>query len=131
MLALNLTVAVGTLNGVLFYANIVASNTDAYFPLSSTPNFVSIFILWLNLDISFDICIYEGMTVDAKAMLQLAFPAYVILLVVFIIVINEYSSKFTKIVGRGNPVAVLTTMILISYANLFKAIIGFIQLLYS
>ena len=31
MLALNLTVAVGTLNGILFYANIVAANTDTYF----------------------------------------------------------------------------------------------------
>ena len=30
MLALNMTVAVGTLNGILFYANIVAANADAY-----------------------------------------------------------------------------------------------------
>jgi hypothetical protein len=31
MLALNLTVAVGTLNGILFYANIVAANSETYF----------------------------------------------------------------------------------------------------
>ena len=130
MLALNLTVAVGTLNGILFYVNIVVSNTDAYFPLSSTPNFATIFISWLNLDIGFDVCFIKGMTTDVKAMLQLAFPAYVISLVVIIIVISEYSSRFARIIGRGDPVAVLATLILISYANLLKAVIGSISLLY-
>ena len=130
ILVLNLTVAVGTLNGILFYANIVASNMDAYFPLSSTPNFASIFISWLNLDIGFDICFFKEMTIDAKAMLQLAFPAYVISLVVIIIVISEYSSKFARIIGKGDPIAVLATMILISYANLLKAVIKAASLLY-
>jgi hypothetical protein len=131
MLALNLTVAVGTLNGILFYANIVASNTDAYFPLSSAPNVASVFVSWLNLDFGFDICVYEGMTVEVKALLRLAFPAYVILLVVIVIVISEYSSKFARIIGKGNPVAVLATMILVSYTNLFKAVIGSVSLLYA
>ena len=56
MLALNMTVAVGTLNGILFYANIVAVNADIYFLPSTTPNFVTVFISWLNLDIGFDAC---------------------------------------------------------------------------
>ena len=30
MLALNLTVAVGTLNGILFYANVLAVNIDTF-----------------------------------------------------------------------------------------------------
>ena len=130
MLALNLTVAVGTLNGILFYASIVASNVDAYFPLSSAPNFATVFVSWINVNVGFDICIYEGMAMDVKAMLQFAFPAYVILLVVVSIVFCEYSSKFSRIVGKGNPVAVLATMVLISNANLFKAVIGFISLSY-
>ena len=130
LLALNMTVAVGTLNGILFYANIVAANMEAYFPLSSTPNFVTVFVSWLNLDIGFDICFFDGMTTEAKAMLHLAFPAYVISLVIIIIVISEYSSKFAKIVGKGDAVAVLATMILLSYTKCFKAIIGSISLLY-
>ena len=56
MLTLNLTIAVGTLNGILFYANIVAVNADIYFLPSTTPNFVTVFISWLNLDIGFDVC---------------------------------------------------------------------------
>ena len=130
MLALNLTVAVGTLNGVLFYANIVSVRTNAYFPLLSTPNFVSVFISWLNLDIGFDVCAFEGMTIATKAVLQLAFPVYVVFLVVVVIVIGEYSSKFASVVGKGNPVAVLATMILISFTKLVKAVIGSISLLY-
>ncbi len=44
MLALNMTVAVGTLNGILFYANIVAANADTYFLPFTTPNFATVFI---------------------------------------------------------------------------------------
>ena len=130
MLALNLTVAVGTLNGILFYANIVAANTEAYFSRTSSPNFATVIISWLNLDIGFDICFFEGMTIQAKAMIRLAFPAYVISLVIIIIVVSQYSSKFAKIVGKGNPVAVLATMVLISYIKLLQAVIGSISLLY-
>ena len=130
MLALNLTIDVGTLNGILFYANIMAANMQAYFPLSSTPNISTVFISWLNLDIGFDVCAFEGMAIDTKALLQLAFPAYVVLLIIIIIVTSEYSSRFAKLVGKGNPVAVLATMILITFIKLFKSIIGSESLLY-
>ena len=43
--SLRLTVAVGTINGLLFYANILQVNNDAYFP-RSTINFFTIFISW-------------------------------------------------------------------------------------
>ena len=130
MLALNFTVAIGTLNGILFYANIVASNTEAYFPLSSTPNLVSVIVSWLNLDIGFDICFFSGMTVISKALVQLAFPAYIISLVIIIIIISECSSKFARTVGKGDPVAVLATMILISYTKCLEAVIESVYLLY-
>ena len=38
--------------------------------------------------------------------------------------------KFAKIVGKGNPVAVLATLILLSYAKLFNAIFTSFSLLY-
>ena len=130
MLALNLTVAVGSLNGILFYANIVDFNMNAYFPLSSTPNFVTVLVSWLNLGIGFDICAYDGMGKPVKAVLQLAFSAYVVILVIIVIIISERSTKFARIVGKGDPVAVLATMILLSFTKLFKAVIGSITLIY-
>ena len=140
MLALNMTVAVGTLNGILFYANIVSANADTYFWPFTTPDFVTVLISWLNLDIGFDACFYvENESVDInfkelhrlyKALIQLAFPAYVIFLVIIVIVASECSSKLGKIIGKGNPVAVLATMILLSYAKFFNAIFASFSLLY-
>ena len=43
---------------------------------------------------------------------------------------SEYSSKFAKIIGNGNPVAVLATMILLSCAKLLNSIISSSSLLY-
>ena len=126
MLALNMTVAVGTLNGILFYANIVAVNVDTYFLPFTTPSFVTVFISWLNLDVGFDVCIFGNATGNVtnifKSLLQLAFPAYVIFLVIIMIVTINYSSKFAKIIGKGNPVAVLATLILLSYTKILSTI---------
>ena len=80
LLVLNLTVAVGTLNSIIFYANIIYASESEHFHQSHL-TFVPVFISWLNLDIGFDICFFEGMDVYAKIWLQLAFPAYIVFLV--------------------------------------------------
>ena len=88
-----------------------------------TPDFTTVFISWLNLDISFDVCFFVSMEFDMtamdyfsaiyKALIQLRFSAYVIILVIIVIVASECSSKFAKMIGKSNPVAVLATMILL------------------
>ena len=128
--ALNMTIAIGTLNGILFYCNVIIANRYAFFTSFSSPNFVTIFISWINLDIGFDVCFFEGMDGSAKAMIQLLFPAYIFLLVIIIIILSECSSKFARLAGKGNPVAVLTTMILLSNSKFFDAVIRSVSLLY-
>ena len=123
LLILNLTVAVGTLNGIIFYANIVAANSSVFLPFPNQ-NFITVFVSWLNLDIGFDTCFFEGMDAYWKTLLQLAFPMYVILLVVVVIFISEYSRKFAHVVGKRNPVATLVTLILLSYAKFLHTIIS-------
>ena len=123
LLVLNLTVAVGTLNGIIFYANIVAANASIFLP-SSCPNFITVFVSWLNLEIGFDTCFFEGMDSFWKTLIQLVFPTYVILLVVVVIVISETSSRFAKLIGKRNPVATLATLILLCYAKLLHTIIA-------
>ena len=122
ILALNLTVAVGTLNGIIFYANIINSDSSTFIPFKK-PNFITVFISWLNLDVGFDICFYEGMDSYGKSLLQLAFPTYLIALVLVIIVISERSTKFAWLIGKKNPVATLATLTLLSYAKLLNLII--------
>ena len=84
---LNLTVAVGTLNVLIFYTNIVASNFSIFFPFSS-PNFITVFISWLNLDIGIDTCFFRGMDAYWKVWIDLLFPAYLISLVILVIFIT-------------------------------------------
>ena len=60
LLALNMTVAVGMINGFIFYANIVAANNAVFFP-PSEPSFPTVFAAWLNLDIGIDVCFFSGL----------------------------------------------------------------------
>ena len=122
LLVLNLTVAVGTLNSIIFYANIIYANYSLYFGQSHL-TLVKLFTSWLNLDAGIDICFFEGMDTFTKTWLQLAFPVYIILLVVAIIWISSYSSKFSRMIGKRNPVATLATLILLSYTKLLQTII--------
>ena len=123
ILVLNLTVAVGTLNALLFYANIIDANKSIYFGQESEIKFFPMFISWLNLNIGFDVCFFEGMDSYAKVWLELAFPVYIILLVILIICVSSCSSKLSTILGKRNPVATLATLILVSYTKLLEIIV--------
>ena len=118
LLFLNLTVAVGSLNGLIFYVNIVAVNKTIFFPYQGNPSFASVFISFLNLDFGIDACFFDGMTTYGKTWLRLAFPIYVILIVISLIVISSYSTRFSNLIGKRDPVATLATLILLSYARL-------------
>ena len=119
---LNITVAVGTLNGLLFYANIVAANRVILLPYPE-PNFITVFISWLNLELGIDICFIDGMDIYVRTWIQLAFPIYIIFLVVLLIIASRYSSRLSKLIGKRNPVAALATLILISYGKLFHVVL--------
>ena len=125
ILMLNLTVAVGTVNSIIFYANIIYANKNIFFnhwQLQLT--FPSVFISWLNLGIGFDVCFYDGMDAYVKIWLHLAFSLYILLLVVMVIWMSACSSRLANLLGRRNPVATLATLILLSYTNLLEAIIN-------
>ena len=119
LLVLNMTVAIGTLNGLIFYANVVYASKSILLPFQET-NFVTVLISWLNLDLGIDTCYFPRMDTYIKTWLQLAFPAYVIFLVILVIVISSCSDKFSNLIGRKDPVATLSTLILLSYAKLVE-----------
>ena len=121
LLALNLTVAIGTLNAIIFYANAVTANKSAFFPSGVSP--ASVFISWLNFDLGFDACFFDGMDTYVKTWLQLAFPAYIIVLVVMIIQLSYYFNAFGRLIGKKDPVATLATLILLSYIKFLQTII--------
>ena len=123
---LHLTVAAGTLHGLIFYANIVAANHHIFFPQSSN-NPASIFIAWLNLDLGIQTCFYSGMDAYAKAWLDLVFPVYIWVIVGFLVYISYRSVTVTKLLG-SSPVSVLATLFLLSYAKVLRTIIAALSL---
>ena len=119
LMLLNFTVSVGTISGLVFYANIVQANHAIFFPHDTNNQFLSIFIAWLNLDLGIETCFYSGLDAYAKTWLQFLFPLYIWIIVVLIIVSSHYSTTAAKLSGR-NAVQVLATLFLLSYAKLLR-----------
>ena len=126
LLLLHLTVAAGTLHGLIFYANIVAANHHIFFPQSSN-NPASIFIAWLNLDLGIQTCFYNWMDTYAKTWLEFLFPVYVWVIVGFLVYISHRSVTVTKLLG-SSPVPVLSTLFFLSYAKVLRTIIASLYL---
>ena len=121
LLVCNLTVSVGSINGLLFYANIVKLNEVNLFPNSVTVPVLSQFIAWLNLDLGVQTCFFNGLDGYWNTWLQYAFPIYIWLLVGAIIIGSHYSSRVCRLCGN-NAVPVLATLILMSYSKLLQMV---------
>ena len=126
ILLFNMTVATGIIHGLIFYANILTAIHSQFLPFV-TPNFLTVFVSWLNLDLGIETCFYNGMDSYSKFLLQLAFPTYVFVLIGAIIVLCEVSKKFATLLGNRNPVAALCTLMLLSYSKLIRTIITALQ----
>ena len=121
LIALNLTVSVGTLNGLLFYANIV----KLYEPVFSRKGALLVLhqvISWINLDFGFEACFYKGMDSYAKQWLQFAFPLYLWIIIFIIIQLCKSYGKISRLMG-SHAVPVLSTLFLLSYTKLVRTIV--------
>ena len=120
IITLNLTVSVGTINGLIFYANVVKIYEPIFFH-NDPVNVLSLFISWLNLDLGIETCFFDGLDSCIKTWLQFIFPFYVWFLVILIVVSSQYSSKVVRLMGR-QAIPVLATMILLSYTKLIRTV---------
>ena len=118
LLGCNLTVSVGSINGLLFYANMIKLNETALFPNGVSIPVLSQFIAWLNLDLGIQTCFFNGLDGYWKTWLQFV---YSLTLIATIIVCCKFSSKLSRIFGR-NVVSVLSTLIFIAHSKLLLAI---------
>ena len=117
----SLTVSIGAINGLIFYANIVQINKGILFPPGDS-NFLTTFIAWLNLDLGIKTCFYDGMDAYAKTFFQFVFPVYVWTIIGIVIVLGHYVGSVSKLLGdKGVPV--LATVFLLSVAKLQRTII--------
>ena len=118
---LNLTISGGTLNGLIFYANVIKTNRYLYYSQSSL-NPMTLFIAWFNLDLGIETCFVSGLTAYGRTWLQFVFPLYVWSITGAIIILAKYSTRMAKVMGN-NGVPVLATLFLLSYAKLFNTIL--------
>ena len=118
---LDITISQGTINGLVFYTNIIQANQDIFLPWRSTHP-LTVFIAWLNLDFGVETCFFNGLDAYSKTWLQFVFPLYVWSIAGLIIILAKYSDRLAKVMGN-NSVPVLATLFLLSYAKLFRTII--------
>ena len=124
---LNMTVSVGTLNGLILFANILQANKTTFLPQTTSRTsgltiFFSAFISWMNLDLGIPMCFFNGLTTYIKTWLQFVFPLYILALVGVIIIASKYSTRVTRLLGT-NAVSVLATLVLLSYTKILRILI--------
>ena len=125
ILFLNLTVTVATINGFIFSANIL----KALYPFSGAYRGIYI-ISFLNLDFGLNICFYQGFDTYVKTWLELVVPAYLLFIVGMVFMASNYSSKFSRFIGKRNPVETLATLIFLSYSKILQFVIISLSITY-
>ena len=128
LIALNLTVSVGAINGLIFYANMVKILENNLFSQGQIP-VLSQFISWINLDFGIEVCFVPGLTGYIKAWLQFVFPGYIFLILLLIVIFARYSKRLLNLVGT-QVVPVLATLFLLSYTKLIRSVIQALYVTY-
>ena len=123
--ALRLTLTTGTLNGIIFYAQMancgIADLLALHVHEVPYSKFCLVFISMVNLNLGFPLCFYNGMTELWKAGLSLLFPLYLLTIVVVLIILSQYSLRLSNRIAHSS-VQVLVTVIHLSFSKLLLAI---------
>ena len=119
---LNLTVTNGTINGIIFYANIVSINDSVFLVNDHVFKPLRVFISFASLDIGIETCFYSGMSMYVKVWLLLFFPSFLIIIAFTIIIASRYSSRILRLTyTRSLPV--LATLFLLSYTGVLRTVL--------
>ena len=131
ILALNLTVTQGLINGLIFHVNIMWAYKIILFPSAEVQDkylfyFLQVFVAWLNLDFGIETCFFSGLNAYQRTWLQFLFPIYIWAIAGVIIVACRHSSRLTNLIG-SRAVPLLATLFLLSYMKLLRTIIDAIS----
>ena len=130
LIIFNITIADGTLSGIIFYFNIIGSNLSVFFPAQSgqsitiLTSLLKFIISLVNLEIGVSVCLFDGMDSYIKAWLEFCFPIYLWTLTGAFIFLADGRCSW---IVRRNTIKVLTTFILLSYTRLLMTIAGALQ----
>ena len=116
LFALNLTVTEGSINGLLFYANVLSMSNAIQFTKGSSSLYA--ILAWLNLDLGIATCLYDGMDGYSETWLEFVFPAYLLLIIIAIILFYRKFPALAHRVCGENAVKVIATPLLLFYTKL-------------
>ena len=118
---LRLTVTMGTINGVIFYANLL--NINVFFFLSSkSDTWLRVFISMLNLELGFPICFYNGMSAIDATYLSFSVPIYLWLTLFVIIILSRRFQFVSNLISRS-AIPVMATLIHLSFSKLLRLVV--------
>ena len=115
LFTLNLTVTNGIINTLIFYVNIISINYSQFCFDSYSPDCTILSLF--NLDLGIETCLYDGMDGYAKMWLQLAFPSYLMSLIIG----SRHSTKLQRLTAN-RVLKVLATAILLSYTKVLLTV---------
>ena len=119
---LNLTVTIGTISGIIFYANIISINDSVFLVNDNVFKPLRVFISFASLDIGIETCFYSRMSMYVKVWLLLFFPSFLIIMAFTIIIASRYSSRILRLTyTRSLPV--LATLFLLSYTGVLRTVL--------
>lgn len=121
IIVFNMTVSLGTINGLLFYLNIVKLYEPYLFPDGPLP-FLGQFVAWFNLDVGLEFCFYEGMSACSKMWLQFVFPVYLLLLSMLLLIVCRFS-KSARTLFQPYLKPVLGTVVLLVYTKVLRTVV--------
>ena len=102
---LNLTVTLGTINGLTLHVNMIWINSPLLHLQGRLVTVLHSYIYAANFALSFETCFYNGMDMYAKMRIQLIYPIYLILIAVSFILGSRYSTKLYRLTyNRALPV---------------------------
>ena len=123
---LDITVADGTINALIFYANVVEAYSSSLFTHTGKDSWLTttlkLFIGCLSLEIELQTCFFNGMNEYTKIWIGFIFPFYIWLILGLIVLLSRRSAWVMRIIGT-NAAKVLATLILLSYSRLLQSII--------
>ena len=126
MLALPLTISEGPLAGIIIVMNVTSVSTIDY--LDSNNWFVYItrvFVSFMNLNLGFPMCLYNGMTPTVKTVIQFVYPVYLWVLVIGFIIFSHYSTRISNRTASYS-VQVLASLIHLSFSKVLITCIDII-----
>ena len=118
---LQLTIALGTINGLFFYAHLVNLTAPLHFDETGL-RLLRIFIALLDLDLGFPMCFYDGMDSIAKFALQFVFPVYLWGIVIAVIFVSHHSTMVSNLTSHIS-LQVLVTLLYLSLSKVVTTIL--------